>query len=91
VAKIDINRKHGSSLKAAKVAVDKTAKAIAKKFSIQSEWDGDTLNFHRGGVTGQIHVTKIEVRVHADLGFLLGMMKPAIEAEINKQLDESFG
>jgi len=29
--------------------------------------------------------------VHAELGFLFGMMKPMIEEEINKQLDRNFG
>jgi putative polyhydroxyalkanoate system protein len=90
MSKIDIRRKHGSSLKAAKAAVDKTAQAMGKKFAIESEWEGDTLHFQRSGVNGKIHVTKVEVRVHAELGFLLGMMRTAIESEIEKQLDENF-
>ena len=91
MAKIDIRRKHGGSLKAAKTAVDKTAKAIGKKFGISSEWEGDVLHFHRSGVDGHIEVTKTDVHVRAELGFLLGMMQPMIEAEIKKQLDENFG
>lgn len=91
MSKIDIRRKHGKSHKAARAAVDKTAAAIGKKFAIQSAWDGDTLLFSRGGVNGRIHVGKTELRVHAELGFLLGVMKPAIEAEIHRQLDENFG
>lgn len=91
MSKIDIRRKHSKSLKAAKTAVDKTAAAIGKKFGIHSEWDGDTLNFHRAGASGQIHVTKAEVRVTADLGFFMGALKPMIETEIQNQLDENFG
>jgi len=91
MSQIDIRRKHGKSLKAAKAAVEKTAGAIGRKFAIVSEWDGDTLNFSRGGVNGRIHVGKTEVRVHAELGFLLGALKPMIEAEIHRQLDENFG
>ena len=91
MAQIDIRRKHGSSLKDAKAAVDKTAKAIAKKFQITHEWEGDTLHFQRSGVDGHIDVNKAEVHVRAELGFLLGMMKPMIEEEINKQLDKNFG
>jgi len=90
VAKIDIRRKHGSSLKAAKAAVGKTAQAIAKKFDITSAWEGDVLHFQRSGVDGHIAVTKTDVHVYADLGFLLGFMKPMIEAEIEKQLDANF-
>jgi putative polyhydroxyalkanoate system protein len=91
MAKIDIRRKHGKSHKAAKAAVDKTASAIGRKFAITSEWEGDTLHFQRSGVNGHIRVTKAEVHVWAELGFLLGMMQPMIEAEIKKQLDENFG
>jgi len=91
MATIDIRRKHGSSLKTAKAAVDKTAKAIAKKFAITSEWEGDTLHFQRHGVDGHIEVSKAEIHVRAELGFLFGMMKPMIESEIQKQLDENFG
>jgi len=91
MSKIDIRRKHGKSMKAAKAAVDKTAAAIGQKFGIQSEWDGDTLNFHRAGSSGRIHVTKAEVRVTAELGFFMSALKPVIETEIGRQLDENFG
>jgi hypothetical protein len=36
-------------------------------------------------------VTKTEVIVHAELGFLFGAMKPMIEREITEQLDKNFG
>jgi len=91
MAKIDIKRKHGKSHKAAKAAVEKTAAVIAKKFGLHSEWEGDTLHFHRSGVNGTIKVHKTDVHVTAELGFLLGAMKPMIEGEIERQLDENFG
>jgi putative polyhydroxyalkanoate system protein len=88
---IDIRRKHGQSLKQARVAVDRTAAAIGSKFDIESEWSGNTLKFSRSGVSGKIHVNAHEVHVSADLGFLLGMLRPAIEREIEQQLDKQFG
>jgi putative polyhydroxyalkanoate system protein len=91
MSRIDIRRKHGRSLKAAKTAVDKTAAVIAKKFALSSAWDGDTLNFSRMGVNGQIHVSKTEVHVQAELGFLFSALKPMIETEVENQLDKNFG
>jgi putative polyhydroxyalkanoate system protein len=88
---INIRRKHGRNLKQARAAIDKAAAAIGKKFDIESEWSGNTLKFGRPGVTGAIHVTDSEVHVTADLGFLLGMLKPSIEKEIEQQLDKQFG
>jgi len=88
MASIDIRRHHGKSHAEARALVDKTADAMVKKFGIASEWDGDTLHFHRSGVKGSIEVTKTELIVHAELGFLLGAMKPMIEREIETQIDK---
>ena len=88
MASIDIRRVHGKTPAEARALVDKTADSMGKKFGVTSEWDGDTLHFRRSGVNGRIQVTKTEVIVHAELGFLLGAMKPVIEREIESQLDK---
>ncbi len=87
---IDIRRKHKHTLKEAKEAVKKTAQAIGKKFDITSKWNGNTLNFERPGASGEIHVTASEVHVTAELGFMLGMLKPMIEQEIERHLDKEL-
>ena len=87
---IDIRRKHKHTLKEAKDAVKKTAVAIGKKFDIKSAWNGNTLEFERPGASGRIHVTGSEIHVTAQLGFLLGTLKPMIEREIERHLDESL-
>jgi len=87
---IDIVRKHSQSLKRAKAAVDETAAAMREKFDIESAWSGNTLKFSRAGVDGKIRVSEDEIHVTADLGFLLGMLKPSIEREIEKHLDKHF-
>jgi putative polyhydroxyalkanoate system protein len=91
MAVIDIRRKHGRSLKDAKAAVERVAKAIAKEYDITHTWDGNVLNFGRSGVNGTISVHKTDVHIHAELGFLMGALKSVIEREINRQLDEKFG
>ncbi len=87
---IDICRTHGFSMTRAKAAVQKTANSIGQRFGINSHWDGDVLHFERSGVSGQIQVSPDQVRVQAELGFLLGTMKPMIEKEICEQLDKNF-
>ncbi|HZX89002.1 MAG TPA: polyhydroxyalkanoic acid system family protein [Rudaea sp.] len=87
---IDIHRKHPHSLKRAKEAVNDTAAAMREKFDIESSWSGNTLNFSRAGVDGKIRVTADDIHVTAELGFLLGMLKPAIEREIERHLDQHF-
>lgn len=90
MANIDICRTHDRSMAQAKAAVEKTANSISKRFGIDSHWDGNVLHFERSGVNGQIHVSADQVRVQAQLGFLLGTMKPMIEKEISDQLDKYF-
>lgn len=90
MSQIDIRRQHGHSIKKAKAAVDETAAAFAEKFDIKSKWSGNTLKFNRPGVEGAIRITENEIHVTAELGFLLGMLKPAIEREIERHLDAHF-
>ena len=87
---IDITRHHSRPLDEAKKKVDKVAAHIAKKFQVETEWQGNTLHFSRSGVDGQIAVTPKLVKVTANLGFLLSMIKDPVEREINKYLDEEF-
>jgi putative polyhydroxyalkanoate system protein len=88
MAAIDIRRPHKMTLKAAKTATERVAKAIAREYGITHEWSGNQLNFNRSGVNGHIAVAKDELHVHVELGFLMGALKPVIEREITRQLDE---
>lgn len=91
MAVIDIRRKHGGSIKDAKAAVERVAKAIAKEYGIEHRWEGNTLEFGRAGVGGAIAVARHDVHIRAELGFLMGALKPVIEREIVRKLDEEFG
>lgn len=88
---IQIERKHRKSLADAKASVEKVAKQLASKFDVEYEWRGNTLAFARTGVSGRIALSKGAVEVLADLSFLLGAIKPAIEREIEKYLEREFG
>jgi putative polyhydroxyalkanoate system protein len=91
MAVIDIRRAHKSPVKTAKAAVERLAKAIAKEYGIAHHWEGNELRFDRSGVKGHIAVSKEEIHVRVELGFLMSAMKPVIEREIERQLDEQIG
>ena len=91
MAVIDIRRKHGRSIKDARAAVERVARAIALEYGITHAWDGNELTFRRTGVNGTISVARQEVHIRAELGFLMGTLKPVIEREIVRQLDDEFG
>jgi putative polyhydroxyalkanoate system protein len=90
MASIDIKRKHSKPLKDAKKSVERVAKQIAEKFDVEYDWSGNTLNFSRSGVDGQIAVTDKQVHVVANLSFMLTMIKGSVEREIHRYLEEEF-
>jgi putative polyhydroxyalkanoate system protein len=87
---IDITRHHSRPLAEARQKVERVAKHIADKFQVVYEWQGNTLHFSRAGVDGQIAVTTKLIKVTANLGFLLSMIRDPVEREINRYLDEEF-
>lgn len=88
---IEINAHHRLKKKAAQDAADSLANDLAQKFDIEYGWDGDAIHFERAGVSGSITVSKSEIRIEAQLGFLLMMLKGRIEDEIRQYLQEHFG
>ena len=88
---IDIHAFHTLSHEEALNAADELSIDLAKKFGIDYGWEDEVINFERPGVNGQIQVKETELRIQADLGFLLMMLKGPIEQEIIRYLKEHFG
>ncbi|MCX7033524.1 MAG: polyhydroxyalkanoic acid system family protein [Arenimonas sp.] len=91
MSQIDIRRKHSRPLKDARAAIERVAEHIAEKFDVEYGWNGNSMEFSRGGVDGHIAVSAKEIHVTATLGFLLGAIRGPIEREILRYLDEEFG
>lgn len=87
---IEIHAFHHLKKKAAQQAADNLANDLAQKFDIEYEWEGDAIHFERVGVSGSITVEQKEIRIEAQLGFLLLMLKSRIEDEIRRYLQEHF-
>lgn len=88
---ISISRQHNKSMKEARAAINKIAKAIAQKFSVEHEWNDETLHFSRSGVDGYIALSKGAVNINVRLGFLLMAIRQPIQSEIERILAEEFG
>ncbi len=81
-------RHHTLPLKDAKKVAQKTADNLAEEYDLRSEWEGDTLHFHRSGVEGHMHVTAKHIDLNVKLGFLLRPFKSKFEQHIERHLDE---
>lgn len=88
---IDIHAYHNLSHAEALTAADELSSALAEKFGIDYGWEDEVIHFERPGVSGQILVQDTELRIQANLGLLLMMLKGPIEQEIVRYLEEHFG
>ena len=92
MAEIRIVREHGLGLQKARKLAWRWAEVAEKKLEMQCTYEEggthDTVRFERPGAHGELEVTKDRFRLHAKLGFLLGVFKGKIESEIVKNLDE---
>ena len=84
---IRYKREHHLSIKEAKKIAQKAADDLGKEYDLASEWEGDTLHFHRSGVDGHMHVTAHAIDLNVKLGFLLRPFRSAFEHHIERNLD----
>ncbi len=91
MALIAIAKGHSLSHKKAKVAAEKVAQDLNARFDLEYSWRGDHIEFKRPGLTGALQVGKDAVRLDCELGFMLSLLKPTIEAEVHRQFDKYFG
>lgn len=88
MADIRFARKHPLTVAQARKIAQKAADDLAKEYGLESEWDGDTLNFHRSGVGGQMKVSGSAIDLEVTLGFLFKPFKAKFESTIADRLDE---
>lgn len=90
MASIDITRRHSLDAEHVHAVMAHIAESLEHKFGVTPRWDGEVLRFSRGGVDGYIAASNGEVRINARLGLLLTPLKPTVEAEIRRKLDQYF-
>lgn len=85
---IKLVRKHALTIPQAKKIAQQAADDLARAYDLESEWNGDTLNFSRSGVDGEMAVSANEIRIGVRLGFLLRAFKLKIQQHVEDRLDE---
>jgi putative polyhydroxyalkanoate system protein len=90
MSEITIRRQHRLPLEHARELAERVAAGLRERFDLHYEWSEGALHFRRDGC-GHTHVARREIRIDAQLGFLLSLARPQIEQEILSQLDRMFG
>ncbi len=91
MARLEIAKKHALNHKHAKEAAQKVADDLKERFELNYAWKGNAIEFERPGLSGTMVVSKDEVRLKCELGMLLSLLRPKLEAEIHKEFDKRFG
>jgi putative polyhydroxyalkanoate system protein len=91
MGEITIRRQHRLPLARARELAERVAAGLRERFDLHYEWNEDALHFRRDGVRGRLTVARREIRIDAQLSFLLSLAQPQIEQEILAQLDRMFG
>jgi len=91
MARMSIAKKHRLPHKKAKEAAQKVADDLKARFDLTYAWRGNQIDFSRPGLSGTMHVGKDEVRLDCELGMLLSLLRPKLEAEIDKEFEKRFG
>lgn len=91
LSRIDIRHPHSLPAEQARTAIEDVARKLGERFDMASRWDGEVLHFSRSGVDGAIELLPGQVRVTAELGFLLSAMKGMVESEIQRVLADKLG
>ena len=89
---IHIQRDHRLGLPEARKLAFRWAELAEEKFDMACTYEegktSDLVSFSRSGANGELKVTRDSFELDARLGFLLGVFKDRIEAEIVNNLDE---
>jgi putative polyhydroxyalkanoate system protein len=91
MSEITIRRRHRLPLERARELAERVAAGLRERFGLHYEWNHNALHFRRDGVQGTLTVARREIRIDAQLSFLLSLAQPRIENEILSQLDRMFG
>jgi len=81
-------RRHNLAHEKARALAQKITDELAAEHHLKSEWHGNTLNFERTGVHGEMHVGESNVRLDVSLGFLFKPLKAALVGHIEREFDK---
>ena len=87
---IRVRRSHHFSPAEARKGAERVADELKARFGLTGAWKGNALHFKGAGIDGVLKLEDKAIEIDAKLGFMLALMKPAIEASIHENLDRLF-
>ena len=89
--KISRIRTHSLAPDIARARVERIAAKLAERFGARCHWDGDCLRVEHASVKGMLTLAADNVRLDAELGFPVSLMRAQVEAEIDRLMARELG
>jgi putative polyhydroxyalkanoate system protein len=87
--KVDIEIPHGLSVEDARARLEKLTPKIEQEYAARCRWEGERrMLVSRKGLNVTMDIEPDRVRVHMELGLLLGALSGRIRDGITRQLSE---
>lgn len=90
MSRIDIAHDHSRTPEQARRAVEEVAAKLQDRHGLAAHWQGDAVHLSGMGIQGLVQMLPGQVRVQAELGFLLSAMSGLVEGEIRRVLQEKL-
>jgi len=88
---IIINHNHNLGHETACTKVDSMLDDLKQKYNLKIDSKSSSIIcFSGSGISGNVDIYENEIQVTAKLSFLMSAMKPLIETELKKELEEHF-
>lgn len=91
MSSIEIVHPHSRSPEQTRQAMEEIASKLRDRHGLETNWEGDAIRLSGAGVNGRVEMQPGQVRVVAELGFLLSALSGMVEGEIRRVLQDKLG
>lgn len=91
MSSIEIVHPHSRSPEQTRQAMEEIASKLRDRHGLETKWEGDAIRLSGAGVNGRVEMQPGQVRVVAELGFLLSALSGMVEGEIRRVLQDKLG
>lgn len=91
MSQIEVIHRHSRNPEQTRQAMDEIAAKLRERHGLDTAWEGDAIRLSGAGVNGRVEMQPGQVRVVAELGFLLSALGGMVEGEIRRVLQDKLG
>jgi putative polyhydroxyalkanoate system protein len=92
MVRVNVSQHHNKTEDEVRDIVNGVTDDLENRYGISPHWQGENLvKFKRSGVSGQLRISKTEVTIDLDIGFLLSAYAGKIKSELTTMMARKLG